>query len=213
MHLKMSSAKWRSCCPVGDEFTPVQLMVVIVICSAYSADDLAVQVQERFNNYLNSMVAMMPRLSSPGGNGSGDNDNILCHQWRQQCWFLISEVMWHSPKRNFTMKTQSTFQYNEFENYTFKSLPHLPGANELIPLMKWQVPRQWGQVGSVPWTFPSGHVIREPFQRVVHDDVVKWKHCPHYWPFVRGIHRSPVNYPHKGQWRGALMFPKWSATE
>ena len=28
----------------------------------------------------------------------------------------------------------------------------------------------------------------------------------HYWPFVRGIHRSPVNSPHKGQWRGALMF-------
>ena len=27
-----------------------------------------------------------------------------------------------------------------------------------------------------------------------------------HWPFVRVIHRSPVNYPHKGQWRGALMF-------
>ena len=28
----------------------------------------------------------------------------------------------------------------------------------------------------------------------------------HYWPFVRGIHRSPVNSPHKGQLRGTLMF-------
>ena len=27
-----------------------------------------------------------------------------------------------------------------------------------------------------------------------------------YWPYVAGIHRSPVNYPHKGQWRGALKF-------
>ena len=27
-----------------------------------------------------------------------------------------------------------------------------------------------------------------------------------YWPFVRGIHRSPMNSPHKGQWRGALVF-------
>ena len=42
--------------------------------------------------------------------------------------------------------------------------------------------------------------------RLVHDDVIKWKHFPRYWPFVRGIHRSPVNSPHKGQWRGALMF-------
>ena len=40
----------------------------------------------------------------------------------------------------------------------------------------------------------------------VHDDVIKWKHFPRYWPFVRGIHRSPVNFPHKGHWRGALMF-------
>ena len=39
-----------------------------------------------------------------------------------------------------------------------------------------------------------------------HDDVIKCKHFPRYWPFVRGIHRSPVNSPHKGQWRGALMY-------
>ena len=35
-----------------------------------------------------------------------------------------------------------------------------------------------------------------------HDDVIEWKHFPRYWPFVW----SPVNSPHKGQWRGALMF-------
>ena len=40
----------------------------------------------------------------------------------------------------------------------------------------------------------------------IHDDVIKWKHFPRNWPFVREIHRSPVNFPHKGQWRGALMF-------
>ena len=39
-----------------------------------------------------------------------------------------------------------------------------------------------------------------------HHDVIKWKHFPRYWPFVRGIHWSPVNSPHKGQWRRALMF-------
>ena len=50
--------------------------------------------------------------------------------------------------------------------------------------------------------------------RVIHDDVIKWKHFPRYWPFVRGIHRWPVvrgihrwpmDSPHEGQWRGALM--------
>ena len=38
------------------------------------------------------------------------------------------------------------------------------------------------------------------------DDAIKWKHFPHYWHFVRGIHRSPGNSPQKDQWRGALMF-------
>ena len=42
--------------------------------------------------------------------------------------------------------------------------------------------------------------------RPLHDDVIRWKRFPRYWPFVRGIHRSPVKSPHKGQWHGALMF-------
>ena len=40
----------------------------------------------------------------------------------------------------------------------------------------------------------------------IHDDLIKWKKFRRYWPFVRGIHRSPVNSPHKGQWRGVLKF-------
>ena len=39
-----------------------------------------------------------------------------------------------------------------------------------------------------------------------HNDIIKWKHFPRNWPFVQGIHRSPVNSLHKGQWHRALMF-------
>ena len=43
-----------------------------------------------------------------------------------------------------------------------------------------------------------------------HQQAAWWRHqmetFPRYWPYVRGINRSPVNSPHKGQWRGALMF-------
>ena len=42
-----------------------------------------------------------------------------------------------------------------------------------------------------------------------HDDVMKWKHFPRYWPFVRGIYRSPLNSPHKSQ-LGCFL---WSAPE
>ena len=40
----------------------------------------------------------------------------------------------------------------------------------------------------------------------IHDDVIKWKHFPRYWPFVWGIHRSAVDSLQKGQWRETLMF-------
>ena len=40
----------------------------------------------------------------------------------------------------------------------------------------------------------------------MNEDVIKWKHFPCFWPFVKGIHRWPVDSPNKDQGRGALMF-------
>ena len=40
----------------------------------------------------------------------------------------------------------------------------------------------------------------------VHDDVIKWKFFSRNWPFCAGNSPVPVNSPHKGQWRRALMF-------
>ena len=39
-----------------------------------------------------------------------------------------------------------------------------------------------------------------------HDDVIKTKDLPCYWPFVSRIHRSPVASPYRGEWRGTLIF-------
>ena len=68
----------------------------------------------------------------------------------------------------------------------------------------------WGKSNILRWFAPlvEGNLWHSRLCCRVrwHDDVIKWKHFPRYWPFVRGIHRSPVNSPHKGQWRGALMF-------
>ena len=50
------------------------------------------------------------------------------------------------------------------------------------------------------------HISKRCLRPVNHDDVIKWKHFPRYSPFVRGIHRSPVNSPYRGQWRRSLMF-------
>ena len=52
------------------------------------------------------------------------------------------------------------------------------------------------------WELIHGNLTCAP----KHDDAIKWKHFPRYWPFVRGIGRSSVNSPQKAQWRRALMF-------
>ena len=59
------------------------------------------------------------------------------------------------------------------------------------------------------WLILNAGITVNPWQwkgvPVSHDDIIKWKHFLRYWPFVWGIHRSPVNL-HKGQRLGALMF-------
>ena len=56
------------------------------------------------------------------------------------------------------------------------------------------------------WKYSVGLYAKVFWQCPAHDDVIKWRHYPRYWPFVRGIHQPPVNSAHKGQWHGALMF-------
>ena len=55
-------------------------------------------------------------------------------------------------------------------------------------------------------SFEDQLFVNEIYAIVVHVDVIKWKHFLRNWPFVGGIHWSPVNSQHKGQWCGALMF-------
>ena len=73
---------------------------------------------------------------------------------------------------------------NHYENYSPKMVP---------------IAKIWG---SGSWTISFRTLLLAPGNHTiitVHDDVIKWKHFPRYWPFVRGIHRSPVNSAHKGQ--------------
>ena len=68
---------------------------------------------------------------------------------------------------------------------------------------KWEHHYRYRELGEL-----RTHYDWDYYSRVVsdHGEVFKWKHFPRYWSSVRGIRRSPVNSPHKGQWCGALMF-------
>ena len=67
-----------------------------------------------------------------------------------------------------------------------------------------------GDVKAIHWLWNSLGLLLPNCQwkgdREFHGDAIKRKHFPRNWPFVRGIHRSPVDSPHKGQWLGALIF-------
>ena len=58
----------------------------------------------------------------------------------------------------------------------------------------------------MPWRRSVARAPASMLFTVFHDVVIKWKHFPCNWPFVRGIRRSTVNSPHKGEWREALLF-------
>ena len=76
---------------------------------------------------------------------------------------------------------------------------------------------QWAFGNKLEWYWQwldSHHTVRyrqdthrcPPWLNSPHDDVIQWTHSPRYWPFVQGIHRWPVNFPHKAQRHGALIF-------
>ena len=52
-----------------------------------------------------------------------------------------------------------------------------------------------GVSGSGDWPLWTPRWTFAVHPRYLHDDVIKLKHFPRNWPFVRGIHRSPVNPP------------------
>ena len=43
-----------------------------------------------------------------------------------QCWLIISQVLWHLPEDNFTQNTQYIHPWYEFENHKFKEIATSP---------------------------------------------------------------------------------------
>ena len=121
---------------------------------------------------------------------------LLSRRHFSKCWWYLArscEISRHSGKN----RSGLWFRYGWWcliNNciVSFYTLKHhdLKGTTNVVSLMAFF---KWYNFGTY-------------LDRKTHDDVIKWKHFPLYWPFVRGIHRSPVNSTHKGQWRGALMF-------
>ena len=107
-----------------------------------------------------------------------------------QCWSTVNWTPENKLKWNLNRNLYIFVQENTFENVACKWPPFCLGLNVLI----------------VNW-MPYCSRVYDMFPSLV---ISWWRHqmetFRRYWPFVRGIHGSPVNSPHKGQWRGALVF-------
>ena len=118
-------------------------------------------------------------------------------------------------------KYKISFHENAFETWSTKCRPFCSGLNTLMIIkVTKEVEGCRLSKGHVFLAFIAWYLLSllgrqeaisvEKWQEMPiyyhHDDIIEWKHFPRYWPFLRGIHRSPVNSFHKGHWRGALMF-------
>ena len=101
---------------------------------------------------------------------------------------LWCQIWWHWPLWRSTISLPSDFSSGLQSKFLF--FPNLTySGTTLFSLLL--------------YTF--SHFLNCYYESFLHDDVIKWKHFPRHWPFVRGIHRSSVNSTHKGQRRGTFV--------
>ena len=126
---------------------------------------------------------------------------------------VADNVLSQSP----TCWTSESIFYNNYELWWWKMFYDEALLVELMNLTHWSLKSLNVSLNLHQWFFSSNHphvnFTRPQWSLItscsipnIHDNVIKWKHFPHYWPFVREIHRSLVNSTHKGQWHRALMF-------
>ena len=92
-----------------------------------------------------------------------------------------------------------------FQHYG-KTTPSVSSFDNGSIWIKWRCNSSAGQIALhvLKKSLSTSTSATKELLEYYHDDVMK--HFPRYWLFAQGIHRSPVNSSHQGQWRGPLMF-------
>ena len=145
---------------------------------------------------------------------------MWCRTVKILTWLPSDIITWWV---NSDLNTQSNINIAHCRRCQWTQFVAISWSNDNPPILHWTFQplyiRRADYENSFRITVPWAEKLPRGFaaQRIIdeklfvwnvggnHDDVIKWKHFPRYWPFVRGIQRSLVNSPQKGQWRGALM--------
>ena len=121
----------------------------------------------------------------------------------QRIWFHVKPECCHPP----------SFKWCECDAYMISSLYLCRWVSDAMnePWRIWvnRLQESTGNYNKIRCIFHGIYCIFFSFWAVnmtYYDNIIKWKHFLHYWACVQGIHQSPVNSAHKGQWHGALMF-------
>ena len=109
--------------------------------------------------------------------------------WHSQCWSPWSDALHLHCK-----KIRHTFSYIQFTPQHDAGIKFAYIISKtMMEINHWSL----GDRNSI-WKIESSILV--------HDHVIKWKRFPRYWPFVSGIHRSPMDSPHEGPVTRDLMF-------
>ena len=153
-------------------------------------------------------------LNFPGGGGVGMGSLLQCITRGSNWWYLIGKLETDVKKYENFEKRELLMAFIWFKSVlrgsetkrSFRILIHISWSSyfhdcpdERLLLWKQNLIKTFNALLSSCSSLKCATFIR-------HDYVIKWRHLPPHWPFVWGIHRSLVNSPHKGLWRGSLMF-------
>ena len=124
-------------------------------------------------------------------------------------WSFVSGIhrspVWYSAMTWFNPLNIKTFWIQTQAGVTLHNIVFISGRQQLIrkgfasPLSK---------LACNIWYSIESYYMEDR----IHDDVIKWKHFPRNWPFVRGIHRSRW-IPHTKASDAELWYFLWSAPE
>ena len=149
------------------------------------------------------------------------SDRCCCRpgseHWMYLCWTVSNLGPVSISEKTSFRKISSSLEAARFVFRIVRSPWNLTGTSEsaaVLPMClsnfrairQFKVPISWLRDFPRSYGKTSFRILRRGPVSRMHDDIIKWKHFPRYWPFVRGIHRSPVNSKYKSQWRGALVF-------
>ena len=123
--------------------------------------------------------------------------------WGKGCKYIFIFLEISSEWQGLCQETRHTpcvflWHINKFFNGSIVSMSptgvgehmHIKCWNDINSLPLGRQTQYYFQICNYQTLCGDWHLEHLRWNSAFHDDVIKWKHFPRYWPFVRGIHRS-----------------------